>query len=178
MVFIVGKPLNLNDLEDIDPNLTKSLSWILKNDVTGLEQTYSYELDILGERHTKELKPGGDKIEVTNLNKFEFVKLLALAKMRDEINDQIKAFIKGFRRIIKPEQLTLLSPKELDLLIAGQAEIEVKEMRKYAQYQGFDSNSQVIEWFWDIMDSFDKKDKSSLLYFISGEDHCYSFERL
>lgn len=37
---ILGKPLNIFDMEDIDPQYFKNLKWILENDIKDLEFTF------------------------------------------------------------------------------------------------------------------------------------------
>jgi E3 ubiquitin-protein ligase HUWE1 len=39
---ILGTPLSISDMEDIDPEYYKNLKWILENDITGLELTFRY----------------------------------------------------------------------------------------------------------------------------------------
>ena len=39
---ILGQPLTIQDYEDIDPEYYKNLRYILDNDITGLDMTFSY----------------------------------------------------------------------------------------------------------------------------------------
>ena len=72
--MILGMPINVNDLEDYDPELYKSLQWILENkDVENLCSYFVETMDYFGESKEIELVPGGaDKI-VDDENKFEYV---------------------------------------------------------------------------------------------------------
>ena len=45
---ILNKPLNLYDMEDIDPEYFKNLQWILLNNIAGIELTFSYDMDNFG----------------------------------------------------------------------------------------------------------------------------------
>ena len=52
-------------MEDIDPEYYKNLCWVLENDITNFEMTFSYESDEFGFMVTKELIPNGQNILVT-----------------------------------------------------------------------------------------------------------------
>ena len=87
---MVGTSLNYFDFEDYDPEYFKTLKWILENDVSVLDLTFSYETNHFGIIKEKPLKPNGDNITVTNENKKEYIKLLCYAKMANEIKPQIE----------------------------------------------------------------------------------------
>ena len=36
------------------------------------------------------------------------------------------------------------------------------------RYEGYSSFSEVIKWFWELVESFSEKDKQTLLYFLTG----------
>jgi E3 ubiquitin-protein ligase HUWE1 len=71
---ILGQPLSIQDMEDIDPEYYKNLTWILDNDITLFDLTFSYEADEFGYVVSKELIPNGSNIAVTEQNKKEYVK--------------------------------------------------------------------------------------------------------
>ena len=49
----------------VDPDLHKSLNWILANDITDvIDSTFSVEHDAFGAIRVHELKPGGKSIQV------------------------------------------------------------------------------------------------------------------
>ena len=169
--FISGKNLTLNDLEDLDPALTKSLKWMLENNVEALMQDFTYEVDVFESRITKELKPNGANILVDESNKKEYVKLVALAKMRDEIAPQIKYFKHGFYKVIPQKELSLFSENDINLLIAGEPEVNIDDMQKHSTVYGFTGgkDNQMVIWFWEIVRTFDSKALAALLYFSSGK---------
>lgn len=63
---ILGKPVEVSDLESIDPEGHRSLRWILDNpiDEAMLDLTFSTEADVFGVSEVIDLKPGGRKIAV------------------------------------------------------------------------------------------------------------------
>lgn len=141
--------------------------WVLDNDVDDLYQTFSYDLDVYGQRHLVELVPNGANIFVTNANKKTYIKLLCLSKMKEEMSCEINAFLKGFNVLISTSNLGYFTLSEMDALIAGGAIIDVQDMRKYAE---FDSKytEEYRKWFWDILEEFNQSERSVFLYFISG----------
>lgn len=59
---LLNKELYIQDLEDIDPELTKNLEYILKTDIhdgEDLFQPYSHMMNLLGKTVEAELKENG-----------------------------------------------------------------------------------------------------------------------
>jgi len=64
----------INDMEGVDEEYHKNLTWMLENDITDiLDQTFAVDDEQFGETRTIDLKPGGRDIPVTNENKQEYV---------------------------------------------------------------------------------------------------------
>eukprot|EP01052_Picozoa_sp_SAG31_P072312 SAG31_NODE_31280_length_370_cov_0.571956_1_plen_115_part_00 len=72
---ILGQPVCLDDVAEIDPQLFESLSWILQHTVDGmdLELYFDTTVERFGEEVVVELIPGGSTLPVTDANKEEFV---------------------------------------------------------------------------------------------------------
>jgi hypothetical protein len=66
---LIGGQPNLNDLEDIDPEIMNSLTWMLSNDVETLDQPFIYELDVFGQTIVQELVENGTNTDINNENK-------------------------------------------------------------------------------------------------------------
>jgi len=72
--MMLRKKVSINDMEGVDEEYHKNLTWTLENDITDiLDQTFSIEDEQFGETKTIDLKPGGRDIPVTNENKREYV---------------------------------------------------------------------------------------------------------
>lgn len=82
-----GKPISYHDIQDIDPQYYKNLQWILNNDVSPLDLSFSYEEDKFGQHEEKDLIPNGRNIPVTEENKKDYVNKICYAKMALEIKD-------------------------------------------------------------------------------------------
>lgn len=71
---MLRKKVAINDMEGVDEEYHKNLTWTLDNDITDiLDQTFAIEDEQFGETKTIDLKPGGRDIPVTNDNKREYV---------------------------------------------------------------------------------------------------------
>ena len=50
-------------------------------------------------------------------------------------------------------------------------------MRANTEYSGYSAASPVIQWFWEVVQSFSKEDKARLLQFVTGTSKvcCFYF---
>lgn len=167
---MLGVSVLPNDMEAIDPEYYKNLKWILENDMeaSGLELTFSLEIDDFGTMKNVELKPGGKSILVTEENKVEYVQLVTEMKMTTSIRSQIDAFLDGFHEIIPKELISIFNEMELELLISGLPEIDMEDLRRNTEYSGFSESHPVIQWFWKAVNSFGQEERAKLLQFVTG----------
>ncbi|KAK4801652.1 hypothetical protein SAY86_022139 [Trapa natans] len=173
---ILGVKVTYHDIEAIDPDYFKNLKWMLENDITDvLDLTFSIDADeeklILYERTEVtdyELLPGGRNIKVTEDNKHQYVNLVAEHRLTTAIRPQITAFLDGFNELIPGELISIFNDKELELLISGLPEIDLDDMRANTEYSGYSAASPVIQWFWEVAQSFSKEDRARLLQFVTG----------
>ena len=72
--MMLRKKVQIQDMEGVDEEYHKNLTWTLDNDITDvLDQTFSIDDEQFGETRTIDLKPNGRNIQVTNENKKEYV---------------------------------------------------------------------------------------------------------
>ena len=72
--MMLRKRVTIQDMEGVDEEYHKNLTWTLENDITDvLDQTFSVDDEQFGETTTVDLKPNGRDIQVTNENKKEYV---------------------------------------------------------------------------------------------------------
>lgn len=121
---ILGKPVDYRDVEWVDPEYYNSLCWILENDPTLLELTFSVEADEVrgklsfwkasltntqfGVNRIIALKEGGETLPVTQENKREFVQLSAQYRLYSSIQHQIEHLSAGFYEIIPKDLITIV----------------------------------------------------------------------
>ena len=160
--------MNLNDLEDIEPELTNSLNWMLNNDVTDLEQPFMYELDVFGYNVSQELRENGANTLVDEFNKEKYITKLYLAKTSKEVDTQVQSFKKGFFEIVPEDLVKLFSSAELEILISGKSEIDILDLKNFATYREISKDSHLVQWFWEIVEIMDQNLLANLLFFITG----------
>ncbi|PSS17338.1 E3 ubiquitin-protein like [Actinidia chinensis var. chinensis] len=173
---ILGVKVTYHDIEAIDPDYFKNLKWMLENDITDvLDLTFSIDADeeklILYERTQVtdyELIPGGRNMRVTEENKHKYVDLVAEHRLTTAIRPQINAFLEGYNELISRDLISIFNDKELELLISGLPDIDLDDMRANTEYSGYSAASPVIQWFWEVVQSFSKEDKARLLQFVTG----------
>jgi len=95
---------------------------------------------------TKDLKPNGTNIPVTESNKREYVQLACQMKMTGSIRSQIKSFLEGFYDVIPKELISIVNEQELELLISGLPTIDIDDLKSYTEYHKYMEHSlQVCE---------------------------------
>lgn len=167
--MVLGKSVQLADMEGVDADFHRSLQWMLDNDITGvLDQTFSTEDERFGVITVEDLIPNGRNIEVTNENKKEYVDLMVKWRIEKRIEEQFKAFKEGFHELIPHDLINVFDQRELELLIGGIAEIDVDDWKKHTDYRGYTESDEVIQFFWQTVRSWDGEQKSRLLQFTTG----------
>lgn len=165
---ILGKPVDYRDVEWVDPEYYNSLCWILENDPSPLDLTFSVEADEFGTTKVIPLKEGGTSIPVTQENKKEFVQLSAQYRLYLSTKDQIEALLAGFYEIIPKDLIAIFNEQELELLISGTPDIDVDEWRAATEYHGYSSSDPVIVWWWRALKSFNRDERAKVLSFATG----------
>ncbi|KAJ7770214.1 hypothetical protein DFH07DRAFT_269298 [Mycena maculata] len=165
---LLGKPVDYKDVEWVDPEYYNSLCWILENDPTALDLTFSVEADEFGVNRIVLLKEGGETLPVTQENKREFVQLSAQYRLYSSIKDQIENLSTGFYEIIPKELITIFNEQELELLISGTPDIDVDEWRAATEYNGYTSSDPNIVWWWRALKSFNRDERAKVLSFATG----------
>ncbi|PVD28501.1 hypothetical protein C0Q70_11089 [Pomacea canaliculata] len=167
---ILGIPVNYQDVASIDPEYAKNLQWLLDNDISnlGLDLTFSVETDVFGIMQEVELIPGGSKVAVNEVNKKEYVQFVTELRMTRAIKPQIDSFLSGFHDYIPHTLVQLFNEYELELLLSGMPEIDLADWKTNTTYSGYTHDSEIIHWFWDIVDHMKEQQRVQLLQFVTG----------
>jgi hypothetical protein len=143
---LLGQPLFPADLQSVDAVLyEQKVVKLLEYDENMLEMLdlkFSEEETIFGATRTVDLLggAGGEAESVTVGNRSIYVKLLCHHLLTAKIREQTAAVSRGLAVII-PECMLVamracLTPEDLDVMIAGQATIDVDDWQKHTQYEG------------------------------------------
>ncbi|XP_016986042.1 E3 ubiquitin-protein ligase Nedd-4 isoform X3 [Drosophila rhopaloa] len=167
--MMLQKSIDLKDMESVDTEYYNSLMWIKENDPRILELTFCLDEDVFGQKSQHELKPGGANIDVTNDNKDEYIKLVIEWRFVARVKEQMSSFLDGFGSIIPLNLIKIFDEHELELLMCGIQNIDVKDWRENTLYKGdYHMNHMIIQWFWRAVLSFSNEMRSRLLQFVTG----------
>lgn len=158
------------DMEAIDPDYYKNLQLILEHNLEdiGLELTFSTEDHSFGRSQTIDLIPSGRTIPVTEDSKERYVDLVSQHRMTTAIEKQIKAYLEGFHEIVDKDLISIFNARELELLISGMPEIDIHDLKKNTDYNGYRSADREIGWFWNILFALTRSEKAAFLQFVTG----------
>ncbi|KAF8334171.1 uncharacterized protein EI90DRAFT_3121511 [Cantharellus anzutake] len=167
--MILKRKTTLSDLESVDAELQRHMTWILENNITNIvNETFTMTEDRSGEIVTIDLKPNGADIPVTEENKKEYVEAVIEHRIVRRVKEQFDALMSGFSEIIPQELISVFNERELELLIGGISEIDVDNWEEHTLYRGYERNDEVIRWFWQIIRSWPTERRSRLLQFATG----------
>ncbi|XP_076177949.1 E3 ubiquitin-protein ligase Nedd4 isoform X2 [Ptiloglossa arizonensis] len=167
--MMLGKSIDLKDMESVDSEYYNSLLWIKENDPSELELTFCVDEESFGHTSQRELKPDGANIPLTDVNKDEYIGLVIQWRFVSRVQEQMNAFLEGFNALIPPTLVKIFDEHELELLMCGIQHIDVKDWKQNTLYKGdYHANHIVVQWFWRVVLSFSNEMRSRLLQFVTG----------
>ncbi|XP_068188314.1 E3 ubiquitin-protein ligase NEDD4-like isoform X2 [Antennarius striatus] len=167
--MMLQKAITLQDMESVDNEYFNSLKWILENDPTDLDLTFTIDEDRFGQTHQHDLKPGGAEIIVTNENKKEYIHHVMQWRFVNRIQKQMTAFKEGFFELIPQDLIKIFDENELELLMCGLGDVDVNDWRENTKYKNnYCANHIVIQWFWKTVLLMDAEKRIRLLQFVTG----------
>ena len=171
---LLGIQPGLNDLKECDPDLYKSLSFLVNTKDENLKETldsnFTVTLDVYGEKKIFPLKPNGENIMIDFNNKDEFVELYLNWFFNESIKEFYEYFEIGFYKIFDKKLSKILSPQELELIICGTQNLDFNELQKVAKYEGYESDSITVKYLWEILMELNEEEKKKFLFFVTGCD--------
>ncbi|PRP85237.1 hypothetical protein PROFUN_07007 [Planoprotostelium fungivorum] len=157
--------VDIEDLEEIEPEMYKSLHWALSNDVTDLDMFFSVDVR---EIESIDLVKGGRRKNVTESNKQSYVKEMVRFKLMTSSKRQMRYFKEGFRECVDIDKLKIFNENELDLMLSGVQCIEWTNWRENTFYRGYTASDDVIRWFWETVEEMSQDERVLLLRFSTG----------
>ncbi|XP_050314008.1 E3 ubiquitin-protein ligase HECW2-like [Anthonomus grandis grandis] len=165
-------PVALSDLESLDFEFHQSLQWIKDHDISlqgELELTFAVTEEVFGQVMERELKPGGRNVAVTEKNKKEYLERIVRWRLERGVADQIESLVRGFYEVVDPRLVGVFDARELELVIAGTAEIDLLDWRNNTEYRGgYHDQYPVVSWFWQAIERFTNEQRLRLLQFVTG----------
>uniref|UniRef100_A0A6Q2Y1C1 HECT-type E3 ubiquitin transferase n=1 Tax=Esox lucius TaxID=8010 RepID=A0A6Q2Y1C1_ESOLU len=161
---------DLSDLEYLDEEFHQSLQWMKDNDITDvLDLTFTVNEEVFGQVTERELKSGGANINVTEKNKKEYIERMVKWRVERGVVPQTDALVRGFYEVVDSRLVSVFDARELELVIAGTAEIDLNDWRNNTEYRGgYHDSHIVIRWFWGAVERFNNEQRLRLLQFVTG----------
>jgi len=167
--MMLGKSIELKDMESVDTEYFNSLIWIKENDPSELELAFQVDEENFGQTVSIELRPGGKETRVTNENKDEYIQLVIEWRFINRVRKQMDQFLAGFNELVPLNLIKIFDEGELELLMCGIGSIDVKDWKSNTVYKGdYHPNHIVIQWYWRVVLSFSNEMRSRLLQFVTG----------
>jgi ubiquitin-protein ligase E3 C len=177
----------INDLREYDEELYQGLLK-LKNYSGDVETDFSLDftvtdtlmvMDHSGKESpqtvTKELRPGGTNIPVTNLNRLDYIDRMVRHKLLWQPKQVTDAFLSGLGQIIQPMWLAMFNQKELQKLVGGDnSELDIADLRRNTQYGGLyvlgndGVEHPTVRLFWKALQEMDDADRRRVLKFVTS----------
>lgn len=178
---------NLNDLRDLDEGLYQGLLQ-LKNytgNVEDLSLTFQID-DVISQPSshsstpstktiTRELRPGGSSIPVTNENRLVYISFIARHRLQVQPRQQTSAFLRGLSTIVSPSWLSMFNQTEMQTLLSGsRSEISIDDLRKHTMYGGVYAigddgfEHPTVRIFWDVLYKLEDADRRKVLKFVTS----------
>ncbi|XP_048603711.1 E3 ubiquitin-protein ligase HUWE1-like [Brassica napus] len=88
--------------------------------------------------------------------------------MTGAIDDKLLAFLKGFHELIPQKNAAIFNAEELRDAMSGMPTIHVEALKQTAIYVNYVGDDVVIQWFWEVLESFEHSDKAKFLGFVTG----------
>ncbi|XP_075683168.1 E3 ubiquitin-protein ligase HECW1 isoform X4 [Rhinoderma darwinii] len=163
-------PCDLSDLEYLDEEFHQSLQWMKDNDITEiLDLTFTVNEEVFGQVTERELKSGGANVQVTEKNKKEYIEKMVKWRVERGVVQQTEALVRGFYEVVDSRLVSVFDARELELVIAGTAEIDLNDWRNNTEYRGgYHDGHIVIRWFWAAVERFNNEQRLRLLQFVTG----------
>ena len=108
---------------------------------------------------------------VTNANRAQYVKDYIFWLATKSIDAQYAAFAKGFYTCLDRTALSMFTPDALKKVVEGYQEIDVAELERTTEYEGFTRDSPTIVYFWEIVrNEYTPAQHKQLLEFVTASD--------
>ncbi|XP_063243529.1 probable E3 ubiquitin-protein ligase HECTD2 [Bacillus rossius redtenbacheri] len=171
-VGVVKSP-GMDDLAEIMPDVARGLGELLAyegNVEEDMCMSFQVSLEEYGDVKTYDLKEGGENTPVTNDNRDEYVDLYLDWILNAAIYDQFRAFYLGFHSVCASNALIMLRPEEVEMLVCGSPTLDLNELRKVTEYDGYKADDTTITDFWEVLQSLSEELKKKFLLFATGSD--------
>ncbi|KAB7500915.1 putative E3 ubiquitin-protein ligase HERC4 [Armadillidium nasatum] len=172
---LLDETVDLDDYADLEPTITRNMREILEYEENDFEEVFGLNFTLtrsyFGETKVIPLKANGESIQVNLQNKQEYVDLYVDWCLNKGIENQYRAFHRGFHKVCGGGVLKLFQPIELMALVTGNENYNWQEFRQNTVYKGeYYADHPTIQIFWEAFDELSHEQKKKFLLFLTGCD--------
>mgnify|MGYP001222748217 CR=1 FL=1 len=163
---------SIDDLVFLDPELYTNLNKLLamgEDELRSLELNFTIDEVIDNKAFLFDLSPPhGAKESVTVSNRLSYIHKVSHFKLNQSLQLQTRHFLEGLFRLIRPSWLNMFDPLELQMLISGGHDIDLKDWRDNVQYGGYFDDDETILKFWEVVNEMTSKERCDLIRFVTS----------
>lgn len=171
---IVGEPVQIEDLEDVDCMYVQSLRSIRDIHLSGVTEECFHDVipleSFVAPSCTGKVVPivhGGRNMPLTFENRAQYFEQVVQFRLQ-EFDLQVAAVREGMAGIIPVPLLSLVTADYLEQLVCGMSHISIPILKKVVRYRELDENHQLVKWLWNILENFTDNERVLFMRFVSG----------
>jgi hypothetical protein len=171
---LVGIPLTVDDLKDIDHSLytgvLKFMKGCTREDLEGETRTFFEKFQVtLSNGVVVPLKPNGENIDVTWANRDEYIALVEKERL-NESRIQSNAIRKGIADVIPIHLLNLCTWQDLEMRVCGKPFIDIDLLKRHTEYSNVSPQAPYIKYFWQVLRGFSQEDRRAFVRFAWAQE--------
>lgn len=98
----------------------------------------------------------------------EYLERIVRWRLERGVSEQTESLVRGFYEVVDPRLVSVFDARELELVIAGTAEIDLVDWRHNTEYRGgYHDQHPVVVWFWQAIERYFKfktKQKNRIIF--------------
>lgn len=153
-------------LEEIDPVLHLTLNnfkTLTKEGFDVLDLKFKVAINLASEGVINFNLHGEEEFKVTEDKAGRFVSKHAELLLSIIIKKQFEAIREGLYSVINRDILIHFDPNELEKNIIGFDGLNAQDVNSTSTYNEYDENSPIDDYFWDVFESFNKKNVKGIV---------------
>ena len=172
--LITKKPITLDDIKYYNLDLYQKLKYINDTPILGNKQLenikFTWNINNNNNSYQEiELIQGGKNVYLNDQNKNVFINKVIYVEAIMPFEEQIKYIQKGLFSILGEGVQGIFSVEEMNFMITGQEDIDLKDLRENIIYKGeYNENHPLIKMFWEKLLSWNKNELIKFLQFATG----------
>lgn len=164
---LAGMNLTIADLSEVDKDFIPGLMFIRDTEASA-EEFEAIPLPFtVPNACGQEVQLSSKHSHINLENRTEYVRL-AINYRLHEFDEQVAAVREGMARVVPVPLLSLFTGYELETMVCGSPDIPLHLLKSVATYKGVEPTAPLIQWFWEVMESFSNTERSLFLRFVWG----------